>query len=83
MDVATKACNVCDRIKQDTNHWVVAIVRPGYEGIIFVPAEAAQDPRVEGYEYEDLCGQNCAHKRLSQWFGELRNVIYPTKGDAK
>lgn len=81
-DVISKACNVCGRMKQETNHWLVAIVRPDFEGILFLPADAAQDPRVEGYEYEDLCGQACAHTRFSQWLDALSNVDYPTKGRA-
>ena len=79
MDVNTKGCEVCGVLKQKTNHWVVVIVRPDYEGLILVPAEAAQEPRIEGYKYEDLCGQACAHKRLSQWFDELNEIEYPAK----
>lgn len=82
MDVNTVACNVCERQKQEVNHWLVAIVKPDFEGIIFLPADAAQSPRVEGYQYEDICGQACAHKRLSRWLDDLNSLIYPTKGEA-
>jgi len=81
MDIQTVACNICLRTKQEVNHWIVAIVRPGMEGIMFLPADAASEPRVEGYQYEDLCGQACAHTRFSQWLADLANIDY-TKGEA-
>ncbi len=82
MDVNSKACDICGRQKQEVNHWLVAVVRPEHEGIMFVPAEAAQDPRAEGYRYEDLCGQMCAQTRLSQWLDDLKNIDFPVKGEA-
>lgn len=83
MEVISKACDTCGRQKQETNHWIVSLVKPGYEGIMFVPADAVEEPRIEGWEYEDHCGEGCATKRLSQWLEELHNVVYPTKGDAE
>jgi hypothetical protein len=82
MDVSTVACDICKHQKQETNHWLVVIEKPGFEGLIFLPSEAAQEPRVEGYIYRDLCGHMCAQKKLSQWLDELKNINYPTKGDA-
>jgi endogenous inhibitor of DNA gyrase (YacG/DUF329 family) len=78
MDVATVACNVCGRQKQRTNHWLVGVVKPGFEGILFQPAEACMSPRNPDFNYEDFCGQLCAHKRLDRWFEDLTNVIFPT-----
>jgi hypothetical protein len=71
MDIATKSCDVCGRQNLAANDWLVAIVRPEYEGILFVPAEAAASSRNPDFIYEDICGQECGHKRLSRWFDEL------------
>ena len=78
MDVATKACDVCGRQKQETNHWLVAVMKDGFEGIIFQPAEATEEPRNPRVIYEDICGQECAHKRLSRWLDELNAVFSET-----
>jgi hypothetical protein len=75
MDVSTVACNVCGRQKQETNHWLVAIVRDGFEGILFQPAEACSDPRNPDFKYEDICGQECSHKRLSRWLDTLNSYL--------
>ena len=72
-------CDVCTRQKQETNHWLVAIVRPFYEGIIFEPADAVEDPHRDDVIYEDICGQECAHKRLSVWLDELNAVFQPVE----
>ncbi len=78
MDVATKACDICGRHKQETNHWLVAVMRDGLEGIIFQPAEATEEPRNPRFTYEDICGQECAHKRLSRCLDELNAVFSET-----
>ena len=77
MDVTTTKCDICERQKQEVNHWLVAIVSPRLEGIMFVPAEAVEEPRRSGFTYEDLCGQACAHKRLSRWLDDLNNIDFP------
>lgn len=74
-DVATVACNICERQKQEVNHWFVAIVRPEFEGILFQPAEATGEPRNPLLTYEDICGQECAHKRLSRWLDDINAVF--------
>lgn len=71
MVVESKVCNVCGRQKQETNHWLVAITRPGMEGIMIVPADSASGDLGEAYQREDLCGQACTTKRLSQWLETL------------
>lgn len=71
MEHPVTTCDICGRAKAETNHWLVAIVKPGFEGIIFQPAEATEDPRNPEFVYEDICGQECGHKRLSRWLDEL------------
>jgi len=71
MDVNTVKCDVCGRQKQETNHWLVAVAMPGIDGVMFVQAENALTPREPSYKYEDICGQECAHKRLSQYLATL------------
>jgi hypothetical protein len=60
-------CDVCGAAKGETNHWIVAITVPHRAGIMFIPADAVDDPRNPQAKYEDICGHACAHKRFSQW----------------
>lgn len=78
MDFVTKRCDVCTREKLETNHWLVAIRRDGFEGLIFQPAETVEEPRKSSFIYEDICGQECAHKRLSRYLDELNAVFNAT-----
>lgn len=71
-DVITKRCDVCGRDKQETNHWLVAFTHPQIGGIMFVPAEVAVQTGVDqSFLREDICGQACSSKRLSQWLETL------------
>jgi hypothetical protein len=65
-DFSAPQCNVCRRLKAETNHWLIAVTSPRYKGICFVPAEHAGE-RDEDFAYEDICGQGCAAKRFSLW----------------
>jgi hypothetical protein len=60
-------CDVCGRPKLETNHWLVAITRVGMEGILVQPSEVSVSPRNPDFLYEDLCGDECVHKRISRW----------------
>jgi hypothetical protein len=70
-------CDVCGRPKGDTNHWFKAISaldtsNPANIGIAFGPSTASiSDP--EGLVIEDICGDACAHKRLSRWIASLNH----------
>jgi hypothetical protein len=75
-------CDVCGLPKGATNHWLVAIVRPGYEGILIQPAEASTSPRDPDFKYSDICGQQCAHKQLSRWFDESTGTALNTESEA-
>jgi len=77
-DVSIVQCDVCGNPKKETNHWLIALTRMDYEGIIFLPAEAVEEPRRDNVVYEDLCGQECAHKRLSAWLDDLKNIDFPS-----
>lgn len=61
-------CDVCGTAKGESNHnhWLLAITEAGFSGIMFVPSEAS-DRNALCASYEDICGQACAHKRLSQF----------------
>jgi hypothetical protein len=74
----TAMCKICGRYKHEVNHWLVAIAKPGFEGILIQAAEAASSPRNPEFIYEDLCGQGCAHKRLSRYLDEL-NALFTTQ----
>jgi hypothetical protein len=63
-------CDVCGRTKQETNHWFrIVEQRASPEAIVFALSGAAlDDPR---QPTEDICGQECAHIRLSQFLASL------------
>ena len=90
MDFQSRICDECGAHKRDTNHWLVAVERPDFEGILFVPAEAAMPPseRDKEFQYRDICGQGCAHTRLSRWLDGLKQIDYtdnpqqPTENEA-
>ena len=75
MEVKTQSCDICRTLKSETNHWIDAILRPGWEGILFQPAECTEEPHNPLFIYEHLCGLTCAAKRLSRWRDELKEVI--------
>jgi hypothetical protein len=71
------SCDVCGQPKGATNHWLIAITdpHPGTVGIAF--GKLGQEVGDPDFKLEHLCGQACAHKRLSQWLDEL-NAPAPT-----
>jgi len=76
MEINTTACNLCGRLKRETNHWIKAYTSPYSRAILFAPADEAIDPR--GYIVEDLCGQQCAAKRQARWFASLAQPSPPS-----
>ena len=78
--VNTIACGECGTQKRETNHWLVAIRRIGYEGVIFEPADAVDDEAPECV-YEYLCGHGCAQRHFERWLDDTRNIIYPTRNE--
>ncbi len=75
----TIKCDECGLEKRETNHWLVAITRPGFEGILFQPAEATESPRNPLFTYKDLCGQGCAHTRLGRYLDDLKALFMSTQ----
>lgn len=62
-------CDICGVAKGATNHWQVAIQAKGLAGIMFVPSELATVNRTDqNIKAQDICGNACATKRLSQYF---------------
>lgn len=68
-EVRTVKCDVCGRQKQETNHWLIAIQHPDLSGILFVPADDAQEDL--DYPRQDICGRACATQRLNQWIESI------------
>ncbi len=82
MQAETITCDECGVLKREANHWLVAITRPEFEGIIFQPAETTESPRNPLFFYKDLCGHGCAHKKLGAYLDELRDLfINPTESE--
>jgi endogenous inhibitor of DNA gyrase (YacG/DUF329 family) len=72
-------CDECGTLKLETNHWLVSVTRPGFEGIIFQPAEACDSPRNPELLYQNHCGERCAHIRLSRYLEELKALFATTQ----
>ena len=65
MTATTTSCDVCKKVKKETNHWFrCEILR--LAGVKFITFAALPYP--ERRNTSDLCGEECAHKALSQWF---------------
>jgi hypothetical protein len=75
MEKTVISCNVCSRMKQEANHWFVAITPKDASekrrGIAFGPSEVVIDEEDDSLILEDICGQECLHKRLSRWIESL------------
>jgi hypothetical protein len=65
-------CAICGAQKYEVNHWHVAIVVPGLEGVLYQPYEAITEPRSPSYTYQALCGEGCSLKHHSQYLGKLK-----------
>jgi hypothetical protein len=79
MEAPTVVCDICGRQKAEVNHWLVAITRPSFEGILIQPVEATETPRNPVFTYEDLCGQQCCHKRISRYLDDLNSLFNSTQ----
>ena len=76
-------CDVCGTAKGETNHWLAAVVvppqpdEPNERLIAFAPLDTVKPEDVDAEDrdaaIEHICGQACAHTRLSQWLDELSN----------
>ena len=62
-------CDVCGTQKQETNHWLYVNYRilERHESIEF-SVEAGENKLCL-----DICGDECAHKLLSQWLTGLKS----------
>lgn len=75
MDLVTKQCEICGRLKGETNHWLLAVTAapdsgiPGKVGIAFGPFDSAVDD--PALKVGHLCSHACAAKYFSQWLGTL------------
>ena len=66
-------CDICGVAKGETNHWHVAIQAADMAGIMFVPAEEATAQRTLPHiTIQDICGEACAVKRLSQYLSTTK-----------
>jgi len=66
--VSTIKCDVCGRQKAEVNHWLVAVVPTENRGLLFAAAEEVEgEEHMPEFQYEDICGQACAQRRLQIW----------------
>jgi hypothetical protein len=76
------SCNICGIAKKEADHWLVAISRPGFEGILFQAAEACKEPLNPLFVYEDLCGHGCSFRRISRYIYSLNHPATSTEDSA-
>lgn len=63
----TTICDVCGRAKVETNDWLIAVSAPDApRSIAFGPARLRSEISELETTTEDICGADCAHKRLSR-----------------
>jgi hypothetical protein len=65
MEYPAYNCDICGKEKHATNHWfaVRALNEMSFE--VMTWAEAIETSNLSICEH--VCGQECLHKRLSQW----------------
>jgi hypothetical protein len=72
MEAPPYLCSICNAPKLTTNHWQMAITRPEFEGVVYQPIEAIQEPRIPNFTYEELCGDVCSLKHHQHYLDDLR-----------
>ena len=70
MTTTTTTCDVCGTPKGETNHWLVVVVSRA-EFWLTAPEHLEKQGT---YTAKDICGEECAHKALSQWMDERRKT---------
>jgi hypothetical protein len=68
-------CKNCGAPKLETNHWQMAITRPGFEGVIYQPIETVEEPRNPEFLYEELCGDTCSLKHHQRYLDDLKELF--------
>lgn len=72
-------CDVCGRVKGEANHWLIAFSgadKPAAVGFV----SAADRQELDGLSdlvIEDLCGADCAHKRLQRTLDAQKTPAQP------
>ena len=72
----TYSCEVCEAVKQESNHWFVVVNWFADQPFELKTWKAAKEGGVldeNGTVY--LCGQQCAHKLLDEFFEELTKKV--------
>jgi hypothetical protein len=60
-------CDVCGRVKGEANHRLIATSPVGHSGSVgFGLSKDRRYAEAEGPLIEDICGADCAHKRLQR-----------------
>ncbi len=60
MKTTTITCDVCGKVKGESNHWFKVEIRS--QCIFVTPASWARNTKEQ-----DACGQECVHKLLDRW----------------
>ena len=82
MQGTSTTCDVCGRVKGETNHWLVAVSSPICVGVMYVPAECISNPRWPEYIYLDICGHGCASKHFAAWLADTTATQQQLQEDA-
>ena len=71
IDATHTTCDICSTVKgANSKNWLVASQVDEQPGILFIPADSVRRdlPHVK---IQDICGEACAAKRLSQYCSTL------------
>jgi hypothetical protein len=69
MRIESFVCNVCEKVKGETNHWYgIRLDQIGpHHDIVIVSFESALGLELtgdKGWKFEHVCGSECLHKRI-------------------
>ena len=78
MEYPAYCCDVCEADKGEANHWFAVWAIPEVSFKALPWEEARQSSSLSNAEH--ICGQECLHKRLSQW---LENNSRPAPANSQ
>ena len=65
-------CDGCKKVKAETNNWFRVLISFGSFQVFH--SEAQLTPQGQSEKVLDLCGHECAGKKLSEWMGAAEST---------
>jgi hypothetical protein len=79
MQYPNYCCDVCGKDKGETNHWFAVWAINEMEFRVLPWQEAVEASSLEKCQH--ICGEECLHKRLSQWL-DINSKTTPASPEA-